>query len=145
MFYCSDGWKSLLLLLCFENGNMKRMLSFDKHSHISTIRVKFEWTKHIRRLKPKPMKEIFKIYKKTFAQYSSMLVQLKVSKLKIKLIKTLELSPFWRNQRYSIAHHKENLIWIDDEMKTKGTQGQFTIDRRTIALDTDELLFEPRC
>lgn len=25
--------------------------------------------------------------------------------------------------------------------KTKGTQGQFTIDRRTIALDTDELLF----
>lgn len=26
--------------------------------------------------------------------------------------------------------------------KTKGTQGPFTIDRRTIALDTDELLFE---
>jgi len=29
-------------------------------------------------------------------------------------------------------------------MKTKGTQGQFTIDRRTIALDTDELPFQPR-
>lgn len=49
-----------LLLLCFENGNMKRMLSFDKHSHISTIRVKFRWTKHIRQLKPKLMKETFK-------------------------------------------------------------------------------------
>lgn len=102
------------------NGNMKkRMLSFDKHSHISTIRVKFQWTKHIRQLKPKPMKEISK--------------------------KSTRIILFWRNQRLPIAHHKGNLIWIDDEMKTKGTQGQFIIDRRTIALDTDGLFFESRC
>lgn len=47
------------------NGNMKkRTLIFDKHSHISTIRVKFQWTKHIRQLKP--MKEILKNPQESF-------------------------------------------------------------------------------
>jgi len=30
-----------LLLLCFENGNMKRMLSFEKHSHALNNQSKF--------------------------------------------------------------------------------------------------------
>jgi hypothetical protein len=65
---------------------MKRMLSFERNIHtISTIRVNFEWTKHIRKLKPK-------IYKKTLLSFKLILVQLKVSKLKIRLTQTLELS-----------------------------------------------------
>jgi len=50
-----------LLLFCFENGNMKRMLTFERNIHTitnSTIRVNFQWTKHIRQLKPIPIDEI---------------------------------------------------------------------------------------
>jgi len=57
-----------LLLFCFENGNLKRRLAFERNIHtiiISTIRVNFEWTKHIRQLKPKPIDDPLKIYKKT--------------------------------------------------------------------------------
>lgn len=85
---------------------------------------------------------LLKHYKKTFAQFNIILVQLKVSKIKTKLIKTLELSLFWRNRiQYLLMIRK---TWYASMMKTKGTQGPFTIDRRIIALDTYELLYESR-
>lgn len=66
MFYCSDGCKSLLLKMKFAATLLwrwkmhEKMLIFDKEdSHISTIRVKFRWTKHIRQLEPKLIKESF--------------------------------------------------------------------------------------
>jgi hypothetical protein len=51
-------------ILIWIYGNMKRMLRVERNIHtISTIRVNFEWTKHIRKLKPK-------IYKKTLLSSS---------------------------------------------------------------------------
>jgi len=101
-----------LLLFWFEYMKTWRER---EHAHIiSTIRVNFEWTKHIRQMKPKSLKNL---QEEDFAQFNLTLVQLKVSKFKINLIKTLELSLSWRNRIEHLLILKKT--WYASMMENK--------------------------
>lgn len=110
--------KECLLLFCFENENMKIMLSFERNTYSITTISKFSMDITYQAILKH---NLWRNLQEDFAQFSFIMVQLKVSKFKIKLIQTLELSLFWRQWRLLLfqktAHHKENLIWIDDEME----------------------------
>jgi len=63
--------KEEIFACCCYFENMKRMLSFERNIHtISTIRVNFEWTKHIRQLE-----KFYKNLQEDFAQFNLIMVQ----------------------------------------------------------------------
>jgi len=82
---------------CYFAINMKTWKECSVLKKQSQSAVNFRWTKHIRQLKSKLIQEeIFKNLQEDFAEFRFIMVQLKVSKFKIKWIKMLKTPLFWR-------------------------------------------------
>jgi hypothetical protein len=127
----NPAWWKKNWICCFD---MKENDQSNTDSLIHKIRVNFRWL-NISGNKQLNKRKSRKFFTLTWSQFSSWGSEKpgmsQCSKFKINLTKTLELLIKQLSERRTLltyAHYPTRLWWW---WETKGTQGQFTIDRRT--------------